>query len=177
MHPSPMLGDVAAAADPDAVAPPYVVEEADEAGDAAGAPDQPVVYGERHQLRPVGALGVERLETVDHVAGEIVARREAAVLVEAVVVGLEGIGDDEVARTVHRHPIRQFVVEAVAVVEKAAQFEMEMPCTGAGAPGHPADRAHSGHTFQCLDAEPDMLPLLLPRHPLVVEPAIAVADD
>jgi len=43
---------------------------------------------------------VHHLEAVDHVAGEILAGREAEVLVEAVVIGLEGIGNDKVAVSV-----------------------------------------------------------------------------
>ena len=86
MNPPPMFGDVAAGADPDAVAPGDVIEKPDEPGDPAGAPDQPVMQGQRHQLRVVGAFGVEGLEAIDHVAGEIVAGREAVILVEAVVV-------------------------------------------------------------------------------------------
>src|SRR5579863_5021555 len=177
MYPAPVLGDVAAGGDPHTVARRDVVEKADQPGDPARAPDQPVVHRQRHQPWPVGALGIERLEAIDHVAGEIVAGREPAVLVEAVVVGLERIGDDEVARAANRHPVWQFVVEAVAVVEKGAEFEMEAPGIGARAPGHPADGTHPGHPLQGLDAAPDMLPLLVHRHPLVVEPAIAVADD
>src|SRR5436853_387540 len=97
MNAPPVLGDVAPGADPHAVAPGDVVEKLDEAGDPAGPADQPVVHGQRHQFRPIGALGIEGLETIDHVACEILAGREAAVLVEAIVVGLERIGDDQVA--------------------------------------------------------------------------------
>src|SRR5438876_567682 len=82
-----MRGDVAAGADPDAVALGDVIEELDEPGDPSRAPDQPVVQGERHQLGPVSALGVERLEAIDHVAGEIIAGRKPVILVKAVVVG------------------------------------------------------------------------------------------
>ena len=93
----PVLGDVAPGAEPDPVAAGDVIEELDQPGDPARPPDQPVVQGQRHQLRPLRALGVEGIEAVDHVAGEIVAGRKAVVVVEAVVVGLERIGDDQVA--------------------------------------------------------------------------------
>lgn len=43
MHLPPVIGDLAAGADPDAVAGGDVVEEFDEAGEAAGAAGQPVV--------------------------------------------------------------------------------------------------------------------------------------
>jgi len=98
-------------------------------------------------------------------------------LVEAIVVGLEGIGDHQVALIADRHPIGKLVVEAVAVVQKAAQFEVQPACVGARPSGHPADRADARHPLDRLDTETDMLALGFGRHCLVVEPAIAVADD
>src|SRR5207249_11057986 len=59
----------------------------------------------------------------------------------------------------------------------AAQFEMERPGIDARPAGHPADGTHPRDPLQILDTEPDMLPLLVDGHRLVVEPAIAVADD
>jgi len=56
-----------------------------------------------------------------------------------------------------RHPIRQFVGEAVTVVEETAEFEVQPPCVGAGPSCHPADRTHPGNALDHLDAEPDML--------------------
>src|SRR6266481_7055483 len=53
MHAPPVLGDVAAGADPHAIAPGDVIEKFDEPGDAARAADKPVVQGQRHQLRLV----------------------------------------------------------------------------------------------------------------------------
>ena len=54
---------------------------------------------------------------------------------------------------------------------------MQPPRIGAGPAGHPAERAHPGDLLDRLDAEPDMLALDLLGHHLVIEPAIAVADD
>src|SRR5438093_13180029 len=68
-------------------------------------------------------------------------------------------------------------MERVAIIEKAAELEMKAPRVGAWPPGHPADRPHTGDPLDDLDAEADMLALDLLRHRLVIEPAIAVADD
>src|SRR5882757_5670818 len=48
---------------------------------------------------------------------------------------------------------------------------------GARPSRHPPDWTHPGDALDRLDAEPDMLALDLFRDRLVVEPAIAVADD
>src|SRR3984893_1058186 len=76
-----------------------------------------------------------------------------------------------------RDPIGQLVVERVAVVEKAAKLEMKPASVGARPARHPPDWTHPGDALDRLDAEPDMLALDLFRDRLVVEPAIAVADD
>ena len=52
-----MLGDLAAGADPHAVAGGDVFEKLDEPGDPAGAAGQTVVQCQRRQLRMVGAFG------------------------------------------------------------------------------------------------------------------------
>src|ERR1700737_1587090 len=62
-------------------------------GARSGVP--PVMQTNAHDFRPVEAFLVEHVETVDHVAGEILGRAEAVVIV-AVVVRLVGIGDDEI---------------------------------------------------------------------------------
>ena len=140
MNTPPMLGDLAAGADPHTVASRDVIEKLDEPGDPAGAAGQPVVQSQRHQLGMVGALRVHDLEAIDHVAGKIIAGREAAILIEPVVVGLKGIRNDQVARIADRHPIREFVVQRVSVIQKAAQLDMKAPGVDARPAGHPANR-------------------------------------
>src|SRR6516225_804505 len=54
---------------------------------------------------------------------------------------------------------------------------MEAARIGTWPPGHPADRTGAGDALDRLDTEADMLALDLFRDHLVVEPAIAVADD
>src|SRR5271169_4929530 len=124
MNTPPMLGDLASSADPHTVASRDVIEKLDEPGDPAGAAGQPVVQSQRHQLGMVGALRVHDLEAIDHVAGKIIAGRETAIFVEPVVIGLEGIRNDQVTRAADRNPIRQLVVQRVAVVQKTAELEV-----------------------------------------------------
>jgi hypothetical protein len=54
---------------------------------------------------------------------------------------------------------------------------MQPPRISARPPGHPADRTPACDALDHLDAEPDMFALDLRRDRLVVQPAIAVADD
>ena len=119
MGPVPVLGNVAPGAEPDPVMLAGVFEKLDQADRLARPADQAVVQADAHQLRRLGSLGVHEIERVDHVAGEIVGAAEAGIAVEAVVVGLERIGDDEVVAARDLHPIGQLVVERVAVVEEA----------------------------------------------------------
>src|SRR5467141_3666830 len=87
MDAAPVLGDLAAGADPHPVAGGEVIEELDEPGNPAGAPGQPVVQCQRHQLGVVRTFLVHHLKAVDHVARELPAGRETEVLVETIVIG------------------------------------------------------------------------------------------
>src|ERR1700740_777559 len=125
----------------------------------------------------VGTFLVHDLEAVDHVAGEIFARRETKILVEAVVVCLEGIRDYEVADGPDTDPIGEFAIERAAVIQKAAELQMETPRIGARPPRHPADRTHPGDALDRLDGETHMLAFDLCRDRLIVPSTLAVADD
>src|SRR5262249_8460933 len=136
----PMLGDLASGADPYSFAGADMVEELDEPGDPARSAGQAVVQCQRHQLRMLGALSIHDLKAVNHVAGKILASRKAAVFVEPVVIGLKGIRNDQMSRATDRNPIRQLVIQRVAVIEKAAELNVKPPRIDAGPAGHPADR-------------------------------------
>src|SRR5437016_5681729 len=79
MLPAPMSGDVASGAEPDFVARARMIEELDESDRLRWPADQPVMQRQTHQLRPLRALLVERLEAVDHIVGEFVCGAEACV--------------------------------------------------------------------------------------------------
>src|SRR6266436_8494272 len=82
MDAAPVLGDLAASADPHAVTGGNVIEECDQPGDPAEAAGQAVVQRQRHQLGVVRTFLVHHLEAIDHVASEVLAGREAAVFVK-----------------------------------------------------------------------------------------------
>ena len=97
MRPEPMLRNVLAGAEPDAVALARMVEEFDQACGLRGPADETIVQGNAHDFRDIGALFVKQIEAVNQVGGEVVGGAEAVILVEAIVVGLERKRDDQVA--------------------------------------------------------------------------------
>src|SRR5262249_54865869 len=122
-------------------------------------------------------LRVEKIERVDHVAGEIVRTTEAGIAIEPVVVGLERIGNDEMAAASDLHPIGELVVESVAVIEEAAGLHQKFAGVLAWPSVEPADRRTAGKLANAFDREPDVLALGCLVHVVVVDPAPAVTDD
>src|SRR5579883_59536 len=177
MRLAPMLGDVAAGAEPDAVAFRRIVEELDQPRRLAWPADQPVMQRHAHDLRPLGAFLVEQIEAIDHVSGEFVGGAEAGVAVETVVVGFERIGDDEVIVIAHANPEGQLVAEIVAVVPEAAMLDQEPARIDARPAVEPADGRRAGQLLDRGDGALDMLALLVFLHLVIIEPAPAMADD
>src|SRR6202020_1702256 len=118
----PMSSDVRAGCKPDAVVPAPVLEKADKPHSTARPAYKAVMQADAHQLRALRSFGVKEVEAVDHIAREVFGCAPAIVIV-AVVVGLVGIGDDEMPPSLHRHPIRQLVVQAVAIVKEATVLD------------------------------------------------------
>ena len=114
-----MFGDVGARRKPDAVVSAHVLEEPDEPYSTARPAYEAVMQADAHQLRALGPLGVKEVEAVGHVAREVFGCASATVIV-SIVVCLVGIWDNKMPTPSHRHPIGQFVVQAVAVVKEAA---------------------------------------------------------
>ena len=86
----------AAGAKPDVVETPHVFEQPDQALATARPADQSVMQADRKQLwRTALALAIENIECIAHVGEKIFAGGEAAVFVEAVVVRLVRIRDDQ----------------------------------------------------------------------------------
>ena len=130
-------------------------------------------------FRGGGAFFVEHVEGVLQVLEELLAAVEALDLGEAHVVGVQGVGDDQVrlAGRVVRFPVGQVVVVGVAVVEEAAFLHHQPAGVRAGAAGVPADRALAGQFGEDADGFEHVLALLGLVHVLVVDPAVAVAAD
>src|SRR5262249_55099430 len=155
----PMLGDIASRAEPDAVVTADMFQEPDQPGRLARSPDQAIVQADAHQLRCLRSLRVEKIERVDHVAGEIVRTTEAGIAIEPVVVGLERIGNDEMAAASDLHPIGELVVESVAVIEEAAGLHQKFAGVLAWPSVEPTDRRTAGKLANAFDREPDVLAL------------------
>ena len=144
---------------------------------AAGASDDPVVQSKRHHPRLALAFAVKHVEGILHVREEVLSSCEAYVAVKPVVIGLVGIGDDEVLATLDLYPVRQFVIDRVAVIKEAALLDEQSPGVWARPPGHPSERPDAGDVGERLDRESHMAALDRHRHVLVVDPAIMVAHD
>jgi hypothetical protein len=85
-----MVRDFRAGAKPDVIKAAHVVEEFAQARRSGRPSRQAIVESNRQKLRGTGpALAVQDVEGIAHVGEEIVARSEATVLVEAIVVSLE----------------------------------------------------------------------------------------
>ena len=140
------------------------------------------MHADRHHRRALLALGVHDVEGVAQVLEELVAVREALRQREAHVVGVEGVGHDEVRHGVavgllHLGPERQVVAVVVRVVQEAAVVRHQAAGVGRVAAGVPAQRALAGETLDELHADLHVLALDLLGRVLVVDPAPAVAGD
>ena len=172
-----MVGDIDAAAEPDAVEPAHVLQEPDQPHGAAWPADQSIVQADGQELRrSLLALVVEQVEGVAHVGEEVVGGGEAAVLVEAVVVGFVGVRNHEVRTARHLDPVGQFVGQRIPVVEKAALLRHEPPRVRSRPAGHPAERTVAQNRRQPVDGPPDVIALNVLRHLHIVDPAVAMAD-
>lgn len=63
------------------------------------------------------------------------------------------------------------------VIEQAPDLDEQAAGIGAGTAGHPADWCCAEERLECLEGKLDVGPLLILPHSVVLEPAIAVADE
>src|SRR5258708_19618159 len=126
---APVLRDVEAAAEPYAVETRHVLQQLNQPSGAAGTPDQAVVQSDRKQLRrSCLTFGIEQVEGVADIGEEILRSRKAGILVEAVVVGLVGIGNDQMRPLRRRDPLRQLVGDRAAIIDKSPSLSHLPPC-------------------------------------------------
>src|SRR5262245_13537456 len=103
----PVLGDVDAAAKPDLFDAAHVLKQSDQASAPSRPADEAVMQSNRQKLgRAFLTLTIEQVERVTHVFEKILSGREAAVLVEAVVVCFVRIRDDEMGLVLDLQPVR-----------------------------------------------------------------------
>jgi len=122
MRPDPVSCDVETSRDPDAIVLADIVEKTRQRGSAAGTADETAMQADRHHLRPIVALGVERVETVLEIGEELFAAIETLRRGEAHVVGVERVGHEQLLAFSVIVPIGQFVGIDVGRIEKAAFF-------------------------------------------------------
>ena len=125
----------------------------------------------------LGALLIEQVEGISHVVEEIRGMCEAVTLIAAVVISLVRVWNDQMGLSGHFDPVGQFVVEGITVVEKSSCFHEQAPRVRSRPPGHPAHRAHPGQALDNIHSLAYVLALYLFVNMVIVDPAIAVADD
>src|SRR5688500_1108426 len=92
----PVPGNVDAARHPYFVVPRNVIEEALERQSASRPPDEAAMETHRHHLgRAEPSLFIEAIEAVPQIGQELIPAVEALRSSEAHVIGIEGVGDDE----------------------------------------------------------------------------------
>ncbi len=139
----------------------------------------------RRQCRPIGqhlrgagfAFGVEGVEAVLEVGEELVAGVEALGGGEAHVVGVEGVGDDQLLAAGVGAPVGQVVVVGVGDVGKAAFLGGEVDGVDRAAAGVPAAGAGAGDLGVEADGGGHVGGFLLAGGVLVLDPLQAVAGD
>ena len=140
MRGDPVPGDVHALADPDPVVPEDEVEESHQRRGTRRVARQPTVQTHREHLRGLRSLRIEDVEGIPQVGEELLPRVEALGGGEAHVVGVQGVGHDEVGPTRDLDPVGQVVGVGVGVVEEAAVLDDEAARIGAVPTGVPAER-------------------------------------
>src|SRR5712691_1794134 len=103
--------------------------------------------------------------------------REPVALITAVVVGLVGVRNDQMGLSCDLDPIGEFVIERITVIEKATSLYQQTSCVGSRPPSHPAYGAHACETLDGCHSLAYMLAFHLFVYVMIVDPAIAVADD
>src|SRR5262249_40662181 len=115
MHLSPMARDVTTTAEPDALKASHVVEKFYQTGGTRRTTDQAVMQANRHQPGMLCTFLIQQVKGIPHVLQEVIGVCEAVALITAIVIGLVGVGDNQMRLTPNRDPVGEFVVKCVAV--------------------------------------------------------------
>jgi hypothetical protein len=121
------MRDVDAAGDPGLALIGDVPENPVERADSPRPADHAQVKPDRQHLGRVHAFPVQPVEGLDDIFRKIRCTAESLRVKKLHVVGIESIGQHEVAVATDLDEIRQIVVIGVAVVEKAAFFDQQPP--------------------------------------------------
>src|SRR6187401_2806106 len=96
-------------------------------------------------------FAIQDVEGIAHIVEKIIASREAAILIEAIVVCLIGIWDNEMGLVINLQPVGQFVRKRIAVVQKPSCLDNKPTRVRARSPCHPTDRSRASKFFQNID--------------------------
>ncbi|MGB5830721.1 MAG: hypothetical protein WBG92_01850 [Thiohalocapsa sp.] len=91
-----MQRDILSVSDPGAAAGLDMIHEPFQPGDSARPSGQAQVEADRQHLRLALALGIKRVDRIDAAAGKIVRKGKFPARHERHVIGIEGIGHDDV---------------------------------------------------------------------------------
>ena len=113
----PVVRNVDTAAKPNPLEAAHVLEQPDETRAASRSADEPIMqpYGEELG-RAVRALAIKHIERISHVGEKMLAGREAAIFVEAVVVCFVRVGNNQVMSIVDTQPVWEFIRKRVTIV-------------------------------------------------------------
>ena len=173
----PMLCDVSPGAKPNPIVLLRMLQELDQSNRLGWPANEAIVQIDRHHLGMFGALFIEQIEAIHHVAGEAVGGAKAGILVESIVVRLEGRRDHKVAPLANFNPEGKLVAQVIPIVQKAAVLDQQASRIVTRATVKPAHGSLPRQLLQSRDREPDMLALGLLIDFEIVEPPIAVTDD
>src|SRR5262245_40010197 len=118
MHLPPMVRDVTATAEPHPLEAAHIVKKFDQTCGTRRTADQTIMQANGHQPGMLCAFFVKQVESIPHIVKEVISMCEAVALIAAIVVGLVGVGDDQMRLPHNLDPVWEFVVERVAVIEE-----------------------------------------------------------
>src|SRR5665213_1106590 len=153
---APMLRDIEAPADPDAIMLLHIIEKAGQRHGTTGPSHQTAMQTDRHHARMIVALGIKAIETVFEIGKEIFAAIEALGGHEAHVIGFKRIGYHEMRLAGEFEPIRQLIRIGIRVIKETAMLGDEPAAVRTHAPGVPALRLDARYFLDRLDRQRNM---------------------
>ena len=115
-----MAGDINAAGEPDIGPGLGMFDKPLQRGDPPGAAHKTTMQTDRHHARYRGAFLVQSVKAIAQVGKKLIPGIETLGGAEAHIVGVQGVGDDQVIFAIHFGPKRQVIVVVIRVIEEAA---------------------------------------------------------
>lgn len=172
-----MLGDVDTSGEPDPVVPGDVIHEPLERPKAPRPTDEPAVETDVHQAWCRRSLRVQHVERVTCVLEERKAPVEPWCRREPVVVDVSRVGNHQQWLTVIGFPVRQLVSVAVLAVDKPSLIDHEANRVLTATAQEVVEWTTADDPCLGVDREPQLFPLLILGHSVMIDPSVAVAGD